>query len=503
MKDKMDQMDRELKSRMEGVAVELPDTVRRRIDRTLASLPAAGAQTAPSGAALSRTGRRMWRLAIGAAALLLLVGIVSVFAVPSLAERIRSLFARDHVDIGLLRAQEFGLVHRPNIKVKDKGYTVKVDEVVADPTRVVMALQLFGPDGRHDRDSLVFSRDNRVAITDEKGQIVGTMYDMGLTDDFYYMVAFFPEPLRTDTITLEGRLAQLGNEMRNIPVTRGDWSFRFSVDMKEAKKRTKETPFEGGYTSPDGLTIRLKRLTQMVQGVRLELETELSEEALSRSPGELWTKQMLKFHFEDADGNEIHSVNTRKSPHMDSLMSHAKMPGNKPGLLHWSFVFQYLPHDRPFRFVFDGYSIAETDGASVEFEPAKLIEQPVTFRSLGDELVLRKFTVESPPDTNGNVPEGALHISGHLRNEDSYNEYMMLSADGKAYTVTKRGVSSGSGAGWKDQTIALSGGRPELFYQLRMAQLPTIPDKLIFKRTVVDRLYNDVDWTLTGPMLRK
>jgi hypothetical protein len=128
----------------------------------------------------------------------------------------------------LLRAQEYGLVHRPNIKVKDKGDMVKVDEVVADPTRVVMALQLFGP------------------------------------DDFYYMVAFFPEPLQTDSITLEGQLTQLGNEIRNIPVTRGDWSYRFSIDMKEARKQTKVTSFEGSYTSPDGMTIRLKRLTQMV-----------------------------------------------------------------------------------------------------------------------------------------------------------------------------------------------------------------------------------------------
>ncbi|MBD2865517.1 DUF4179 domain-containing protein [Paenibacillus oceani] len=500
MKDKLDQ---ELKSRMEGYTDQLPDVVRQRIDLTLSSLPAAGGGTARSGAAFSRTGRKAWRLAIGAAALLIVVGIVSVFAVPSLAERIRSLFARDNVDIGLLRAQEFGLVHHPKIKVKDKGYTVKVDEVVADPTRVVMALQLFGPDGRHDRDLLVFGDDNQVTIKDETGRIVGSLYDYGLTPDFYYLVAFFPEPLQTDSITLEGQLTSLGNEIQNIPVTHGDWSFRFSVDMKEAKKQTKETPFEGSYTSPDGMTIRLKRLTQMVQGVRLELETELSEEALSRSPGELWNKQMLKFHFEDAGGNEIHSVNTKKSPHRDSLMSYSQIPGNKPGLMYWSFTFKYLPPDQPYRFVFDGYSIAETDGSAVEFEPATLLDQPVTFQSFGDEIVLRKFTVESPPDTNGNVPEGALHVNGNLRNENSFNKYIVLGVDGKEYTVTERGGSSGIGSGWKDHKITLSGYRPELFYQFRMAQLQTISDKLIFKRTVVDRLYSNVDWTLAGPVLRK
>jgi len=496
MKDKLDQ---ELKSRMGGDTDQLPDVVRQRIDLTLSSLPASGRETARSGAVLSRTSRKAWRLAIGAAALLIVVGIVSVFAVPSLAERIRSLFARDNVDIGLLRAQEFGLVHHPNIKVKDKGYTVKVDEIVADPTRVVMALQLFGPDGRHDRDRLVFGNDNQVAIKDDGGRIVGSLYDYGLTPDYYYLVAFFPEPLQTDSITLEGRLTSLGNEFRNIPVTRGDWSFRFSVDMKEAMKHTKVTPFEGSYTSPDGMTIRLKRLTQMVQGVRLELETELSEEALSRSPGEMWQKQMLKFHFEDASGNEIHSVNTRKFPRMYSLMSHSKIPGNKPGLMHWSFTFKYLPSDQPYWFVLDGYSIAEKDGTSVEFEPAKLLDQPVMFQSLGDEIVLRKFTVESPPDTNGNVAEGALHVDGLLRNENSFNEYIVLDAEGKEYSITNIGTWSGTGLGWKDSQITLSDGR----LQFRMAQLQTIPDKLILKRSVVDRLYSNVDWTVPGPVLRK
>lgn len=499
MKDKMDQLDQELKLRLEGHAARLPDIVRQRIDRTLSSLPAGIEDTARSGTTYSRTSRRTWRLAIGAAAILLVVGIVSIFAVPSLAERIRSLFARDNVDIGLLRAQEFGLVHHPNIKVKDKGYTVKVDEVVADPTRVVMALQLFGPDGQHDRDRLVFGKDNKVTIKDETGRIVGKLYDMGQTNDFYYLVSFFPEPLQTDSITLEGQLTSLGNEIQNIPVTHGDWSFRFSVDLKEAKKQTKETPFEGSYTSPDGMTIRLKRLTQMVQGVRLELETELNEEALARSPGELWKNQMLKFHFEDAGGNEIHSVNAKKTPRMDSLMSHSKIPGNKPGLMHWSFTFQYLPPDQPYRFVFDGYSIAEKDGTSVEFEPAKLIDQPVTFQSLGDEIIFRKFTIESPPDTNGNVPEGALHVDGLLRNENSFNEYIVLDAEGKEYSITNSGTLSGTGLGWKDSQITLSDGR----LQFRMAQLQTIPDKLILKRTVVDRLYSNVDWTLPGPVLRK
>jgi hypothetical protein len=156
--------------------------------------------------------------------------------------------------------------------------------------------------------------ENSIKIKDDKGQIVGNMYDMGMTNDFYYLVANFPEPLQTDRITIEGRLTQLGNKIQNTPYLIGQWNFDFSIDMKEAKKKTTVTPLKGSYTAPDGMTVRLKRLTRMVQGIRLELDTELSEEALVRSPGELWKQQGLKFHFEDMQGDEIHSVNTRKGP---------------------------------------------------------------------------------------------------------------------------------------------------------------------------------------------
>lgn len=59
----------------------------------------------------------------------------------------------------------------------------------------------------------------------------------------------------------------------------------------------------------------------MVQGVRFEFDTELSDEALNRSPGELWKQQGVKFHFEDSAGEEIQSVNPRKSPSKSFVMS--------------------------------------------------------------------------------------------------------------------------------------------------------------------------------------
>lgn len=439
------------------------------------------------------------RIAMGAALLLVVLSAVILYSVPTLAETLRSLFVKDNVDIGLLRAQEFGLVEYPNIKVKDKGYTIKIDEAVADPTRVIVALQLFGPDGKHDRHRLGFGEGNKIEVKDDQGKVVGELYDMGFTNDFYYMIVNFSEPLQTDQITVEGHITELGSKGRNIPTLQGDWNFSFSMDMTKANEQTTSTPLTGSYTSPDGLTVTLKRLTHMVQGVRFEFDTELSEEALNRSPGELWKQQGLKFHFEDSTGEEIHSVNARKLPSKDSVMSRSSTPGDKPGLMHWSYTFKYLPQYTPYTFVFDGYFILEKDGSMVQFEPSKLKEHPIPFAFDGDELMLNDFTVESPPNTNGSTKEGSLHFSGRLRNEFMNSEWIFKDLEGKEYPLTGRGAYSTDGSGWKDGYIVIVESQStnrKNFFEFRAAGLTEIPDQLQLKRTIVNRLYTDVDWSV-------
>jgi len=439
-----------------------------------------------------------WKVMIGVATLLIIMGSVLMYTVPTLAEKLRSLFGQDSgVDIGLLRAQEFGLIEHPNIMVKDKGYTIKIDEAVGDPTRVIIALQLFGPDGKHDRKRLKFYPTNKINVKDDKGKIVGELYDMGITNDFYYMVAFFAEPLQTDRITIEGRISQLGSKMKNIQYFQGNWNFDFTIDMKEANKKTTITPLNSSYTTPDGMTVRLKRLTRMVQGIRLELDTELSEEALIRSPGEMWKQQDLKFHFEDMQGNEIHTVNTRKIPNKDSVMAETHLPDDKPGLMHWSYTFKYLPQDNPYTFVFDGYSVSERDDASIVFEPSKLKKHPVPFYADGDEIMLKDFTIVSPPNANGEEVEGALHLDGRLWNEVAYNydQWTLTIPDGQEYTVSMRGSSTTKGSGWKDGYIILGGGGSGLF-EFRAPGMTIIPDRLELRRTILNRLYTNVDWSV-------
>ncbi|HBU82220.1 MULTISPECIES: DUF4179 domain-containing protein [Paenibacillus] len=483
-----DPVDREIKQLFNAKRKDLiiPDTVQLAMENALSSLSEQNTK--------KRYPHKRWRWVAAVIALFFILGTVSVYSVPTFGEMIRSLFAKDNPDIGLMRAQELGLVHNPHIKVRDKGYTLVIDEAVADPTRVTLALQLFDKKGKHNRDKLLLGDLNNITIKDDKGNELDTMYDMGYTNDFYYMVAFFNEPLQTDKITIEGNIGTLGN--RNEPFIEGDWDFSFDIDMREANQQTKIEELSGSYSTPHGMTVTLKRLTRMVQGVRFELETELDAAAMARSPGDLWKKQMLSFHFETIENEEIHSVNPRKMGYMDSLMStdHAVI---EEGKIRWSYIFKYLPEHEPYRFILDGYSIAETDGSRISFKPSELIE-PKSFQILTDRIEVVGTTLKDSQNRDGTY-ETAVSFYGEMDNEIRNEEWKAYDSEGKQYEVSKRGASSLEGAladNWREGVISMGDRSMRQPYEYRITGLDYIPDELILIRQVVDKWYKDPDWSV-------
>ncbi|MCM3783367.1 DUF4179 domain-containing protein [Neobacillus mesonae] len=481
-------VDRELKQVLKSKADEMiiPDSIHLAVEHTLTSLP--------EQHVIKRAPYKRWKWGMAVAALLLILSAVSIYTVPTFAEMFRSLFAKDNPDIGLLRAQELGLVHDPHIKVKDEGYTLIIDEAVADPTRVTVALQLFNKKGKHDRDKLVLTGPNEIIIKDDKGNAVGTMYDMGYTNDFYYMVAFFREPLQTDKITIEGKIGALGRS--DEPQLEGNWDFSFDIDMKEANKQTKVQALSGSYTTPHGMTVTLKSLTRMVQGVRFELETELDDAALARSPGGLWEKQKLSFHFETMEGEEIHSVNPRKLGYMDSLMTSDQRVIGK-GKKHWSYTFKYLPENEPYRFVLDGYSVAEMDGSKFAFKPAELTE-PKVYTLLDDTLEVVGTSLEKSQKGDGSY-ETTVYLNGELENEINYEEWKAYDSAGNPYDISKRGAYSTFNTmadSWKEGKIGMGDRISQQYFEFRIQGLDRIPDELTLVREIVDKRYKDPEWSV-------
>ncbi|AUO08793.1 hypothetical protein C0638_20715 [Paenibacillus sp. lzh-N1] len=469
-----------LKSRAQDLVI--PNTVENAVGYALSSLSDQNMK--------KRSFLKRWRWAAAAVAFFFVLGAVSILNVPTFAEVFRSLFAKDNPDIGLMRAQELGLVINPHIKVKDKGYTLVINEAVADPTRVTIALQLFDENGKHDRHKLAIGEANKITIKDDKGNVVGSMYDMGYTSDFYYMVDFFSDPLKTDKITIEGSIGSLGQ--RSETLIKGNWDFSFDIDMKKANKQNKIEELEGSYTTPHGMTVTLKRLTRMVQGVRFELETELDDAAMTRSSGDLWKKQMLSFHFETTGGQEIHSVNPRKKNYRDSLMtSDRRVIGN--GKMHWSYTFKYLPEDKPYRFVLDAYSVAEMDGNKISFRPSELTK-PKTFKIMNDRLELVRASLEKS-QVNKGAYETVISFYGKMDNEIMHEEWRAFDSAGKQYDVSAVGGSSFENTltdHWREGYISMGDRRAKQPYEFRIMKL----DQLTLVREVVDKRYKDPNWSV-------
>jgi hypothetical protein len=89
-----------------------------------------------------------------------------------------------------------------------------------------------------------------------------------------------------------------------------------------------------------------------------------------------------------------------------------------------------------------------------------------------------------------------LHLDGRLRNGYNHSVWVLSVPDGKQYTVTMRGASTTEASGWKDGYILFGGANLGGLFEFRAPSLTAIPDRLKLTRTVVDRLYTNVDWSV-------
>lgn len=432
-----------------------------------------------------RYGRIIRKSALWIASLAIVTAAFTLYAQPSIADWVRSIFSKETTDSGMLDARKLGIVQNPHVKVKDKGYALEIDEVVADATRLVMGVKVTDPQGK----PLVYAIDwHDLHITDLNGNEVAELRGIEGSDTVEKLTFVFVKEIPADALIVQARVDHL-----QIPYTGkvvdGKWDFRFELDMKKANAMNITTPLHEKYTTPDGLRIEMEKLVRTPSGVRLELSTSLSPRAARRSPGELESKQQLMFHFENEQGEDISSVNNIKFPHMETIISqNSELRGGKR---HWTFTFRYLPYDRQkLRFVLDGYSIPVRSGGSVELVPSELKHRPAVFKDQGDELTLSDFWVDNDPNQKeGTGPNVSLiRMKGKFRNMFNHDEWIVKDSDGKEYPVTYRGS-----VGWGEWNEAT--GDPGFIVN----GMKRLPEKATLIRIVTDKWYNNVEWSFELP----
>ncbi|WP_145949080.1 DUF4179 domain-containing protein [Paenibacillus sp. Y412MC10] len=469
---------------------QLTDDFTRQVMASLADVPIEPAveENEPDTILLRKKRRSPFirRAALAAACLLIVAAALTVYAQPSIADWVRSIFARDNTDIGLLDSQTLGLVQNPHIKVKDKGYTLEINEVVVDAARIMMGVKITDPNGKPVVNKVDWSQ---VTVKDTEGKEVAKLHSLGGSAVIENVSSLFPDGVQSDTLTVEGKITQIGRKLFSHKVVKGNWNFKFSLDMKKANELTKVTLLDQQYTTPDGLHVKMERLVRTPSAVRLELSTSLDGKLAKLVPESGLENMLLMYHFEDENGTDFSSVNNHRSPHMETLI--AEQPQLDGDTLRWYYTFKYLPYDREkVRFVLDGYSIPVISDDSVQFHPLELSLKPVEFKGQGDSLTISSMKIGQDPNSLEKETVGLLQVEGKFRNMFSHDEWVMRDEkSGREFPASFRGSYGGLN---EFQEV---NGDPGFIVE----GLTTLPEKATLIRKVTDKWYTNVNWSFDLP----
>lgn len=100
----------------------------------------------------------------------------------------------------MLDARKLGIVQNPHVKVKDKGYALEIDEVVADATRLVMGVKVTDPQGK----PLVYAIDwHDLHITDLNGNEVAELRGIEGSDTVEKLTFVFVKEIPADALIVQ------------------------------------------------------------------------------------------------------------------------------------------------------------------------------------------------------------------------------------------------------------------------------------------------------------
>lgn len=146
------------------------------------------------------------------------------------------------------------MAERVNQEVTDQGITLKVEDVVADSSRVALSYQILNKNGQS-QDSYIDldNSKNEIMASDQNGKRLDGL-GMGWSENAYGLIEFsLREQEVLEKIIVKFDLVEL-NGMK------GNWELEIPVDLKESLKYTTTLPLNDAKTSSHGVTINMKEV---------------------------------------------------------------------------------------------------------------------------------------------------------------------------------------------------------------------------------------------------
>ena len=411
--------------------------------------------------------------------------------------------------LDLTDAKSLGIIQEPNLAISDQGYTLTLQEVVTDPTRMVLNVRITDATGKSVPEALYMFDPRQLQITNEDGIEIGRMRSIKTwgseTEKFnpeynpeYMLLTYdFPNEQPGDTVFIQGNVHTLVTDYDNNKNLSGDWSFNYQTDMKKAHKLSVTTELNETYTTPDGLKLEMERLVHTPAGASLEFVTSLTDQAATRTPEELKNELGVMFHFEDENGEVLTNVNRPlDGGYIDKTISYTQKLETS-GKTHWTYNFTNLPYDsEQVRFILDGYYIPIQSNDLFTFSPKDLTKESAVFKAQGDLLNLNSIKITETTSQPG--LSAWIAISGRFTNKFDKDEWIARDVSGKEYNV----IHFGSYNDGENVTFGETDDHANKIH-LIIKDLQTIPEKLTLIRTITDKKYTNVNWSFDLPRIER
>ncbi|MFS0870757.1 DUF4179 domain-containing protein [Paenibacillus xylanilyticus] len=416
------------------------------------------------------------------------------------------------------RLKPLGLVVNPNIHIEDQGYTLKIEDVLVDRSQIVITTQQNAPDGS--TINSVYPEMGRIHITDGQGNSIASLASFGdpiQNGSRYQRFVYQLQDDIPDEVVVRGELGHLNvgsyynfetksYEDKDVTV---DWSFQFNIDMTKAKSLAVEAPMNNTYTTPEGVKLDMTQLVRTPNGTRLDMNVSLRDQ-LSAKVGENWEKHMdILYHIEIPETNEYRifngsRANARYAKFRLRDTSQLSLDGGKMRLSEtWDPAFVTV-NAKKIRFVLDGYTLPVKEEKSVEVDLDKRRTEPnqfytfAQFEQFGDQVVLYDYNYEPVynPSNGGLEGKSSLVLEGNGRFQNAFigDEWVAVDPQGIEYPVEVIGVPDQPNNNEEyvvnDLKLKIRG-----FYKENGT-------KFTLKRTVVNRDFRDVNWTVDLPSFK-
>lgn len=357
----------------------------------------------------NRPKKNPWkRVMMLAAGIVLAVGLTTTLN-PSFAEWIGGLFTTEQVDEGLRMASDAGLAERVNLEVTNEGLTFKVEDIIADTSRVALSYQILNKNGKiQDTYLELGDSGNEITAIDQNGNKL-EMLSMGWQDGSDYGLIEFSlrEQEGLEELTIKFDLVELDGK-------NGHWELEIPVDLKESLKFTKSLPLADAVTDKKGVTIQMKEIQFAPSANELLYETSFTNEEQTRIGAEIKRLEetfgkestntftnygtAIQYHIENEQGETLYYHNTFREqghPSDRGLLQGSGRPIGKLGHVAWNESFVPQKEEDKLTFVLDGVIKTVPSDFSIKIKPEELRKNPVSFTYEGNFMTIKTAETEN------------------------------------------------------------------------------------------------------------